>query len=134
MNKSLIVGNLTRDVQYFKTSSGISYARFTIAVTYKSKDNEETSFIPCIAWRQQADFLNQYANKGDKVSLEGRISTGSYDDKSTGKKVYTVDVTAERVELIGKTQKVEKKDSNDSGDDGFDIGSPVQIDPDDLPF
>lgn len=139
MNKSLIVGNLTRDVQYFKTQSGISYARFTVAETRKTKDSEITSFIPCIAWRQQADFLNQYAHKGDKVSIEGYITTGSYDDKTTGKKIYTFDVTVERVELIGRVQKTNNDESNGSKsnyveDDGFDIGGPITIDPDDLPF
>lgn len=105
MNIVTLVGNLTRDPQYFKTQSGISYAKFTVAVTKKYKDNEETSFISCVAWRQSADFLNSYAHKGSTVSVVGHITTGSYDDKTTGKKVYTTDVTVEEVNLIGKREE-----------------------------
>lgn len=113
INNVVLVGNLTRDVQYFKTQSGISYAKFTVATTKKYKDNEETSFISCVAWRQSADFLNQYAHKGSTVSVVGHITTGSYDDKTTGKKVYTTDVTVEEVQLIGKREEGSSKETKD---------------------
>ena len=113
MNTVQLVGNLTRDVQYFKTQSGISYAKFTVAVTEKYKDNEETAFISCVAWRGSADFLNQYAHKGSQVALVGHIVTGSYDDKTTGKKVYTTDVNVDKVNLIGGKQTQGKEQVED---------------------
>ena len=139
INRVILLGNLTRDPQYFKTQSGISYARFTVAVTKKYKDNEETAFISCIAWRQSADFLNQYAKQGSKVAVEGHIVTGSYDDKTTGKKVYTTDVQVDSVQLVGRTDaaKTENhKNDVDPGlnDDEFDTGSLIDISSDSLPF
>lgn len=156
INKVHLTGNLTRDPQYFKTQSGISYVRFTVASTKKFKDNEETAFVSCIVWRQTADYLNQYAKKGNTVVVEGHITTGSYDDKTTGKKVYTTDVTADIVLLMNGQRsnqdssqpKSSSKPSNSSdnvyGKDSmkfedteeidFNTGPLIDISSDDLPF
>ena len=154
INRVVLLGNLTKDPQYFKTQSGISYVRFTLAVNKKYGDKEETSFISCIAWRGAADYLNQYAKKGSMVAVEGHISTGSYDDKTTGKKVYTTDVTADSVRLINgpkepqdstQSQSNQSKsnsgysqssyqDNNDESDDDFNTGPLLDIDSDSLPF
>jgi single-strand DNA-binding protein len=135
INSVILIGNLTKDPQFFKTQSGISYARFTVATTKKYKDNEETAFISCIAWRQSADFLNQYAKKGNTISVEGHITTGSYDDKTTGKKIYTTDVTVDRVHLIGRSSNPTTQQTDSTVDElEFDTGSPISISSDDLPF
>lgn len=157
INRVIVVGNLTKDPQYFKTQSGISYARFTVAVNKKYGDKEEVSYIQCIAWRGAADYLNQYAKKGNTVAVEGHITTGSYDDKTTGKKVYTTDVTADNVKLLngsGSNQEASQpksssnsKSSNsndnvyggesmkyDTSDDDFNTGPLLDISSDDLPF
>lgn len=154
INRVVLIGNLTKDPQYFKTQSGISYARFTVATTKKYGQNEETAFIGCIAWRGAADYLNQYAKRGSLVAVEGHISTGSYDDKTTGKKVYTTDVTADNVKLINgpkepqdstQSQSSQSKsnsgysqssyqDNNDVSDDDFNTGPLLDISSDDLPF
>jgi single-strand DNA-binding protein len=135
VNSVILIGNLTKDPQFFKTQSGISYARFTVATTKKYKDNEETAFISCIAWRQSADFLNQYAKKGNTISVEGHITTGSYDDKTTGKKIYTTDVTVDRVHLIGRSSNPTTQQTDSTVDElEFDTGSPISISSDDLPF
>lgn len=133
INKVILLGNLTRDPQYFKTQSGISYARFTVAVTKKYGQNEETSFIGCIAWRQSADFLNQYARKGSKVAVEGHITTGSYEEK-TGKKVYTTDITADYVQLIGSKEQANEEHEHTKVESQFDTGPTLEVNSDDLPF
>lgn len=156
INRTILVGNLTRDPQYFKTQSGISYVRFTLAVNKKYGDKEETSFISCIAWRGSADYLNQYAKKGNTLAVEGHISTGSYDDKTTGKKVYTTDVVADSVMLMNgarssqESQQQPKKENKpkdtsnnvygndslkfDNDDVDFNNGPLIDISSDDLPF
>jgi single-strand DNA-binding protein len=135
INSVILIGNLTKDPQFFKTQSGISYARFTVATTKKYKDNEETAFISCIAWRQSADFLNQYAKKGNTISVEGHITTGSYDDKTTGKKIYTTDVTVDRVHLIGRSSNPTTQQTDSTVDElEFDTGSPIDISDSDLPY
>lgn len=52
INRVVLVGNLTKDPQYSKTQSGISLARFTVAINRRFGQNEETDFINCVAWRQ----------------------------------------------------------------------------------
>ena len=100
INKVVLVGNLTRDPQFTKTQSGISNVRFTLAINRRFGNKDEADFVSCVAWRQTADFVSQYAKKGQTVALEGHLTTGSYDDKATGKKIYTTDVTCDSVQLI----------------------------------
>lgn len=99
INNVVLVGRLTKEPELRKTQSGVSYLRFNVAVDRMKKD-DGADFISCAAWRQQADFLSQYASKGTMVGITGRITTGSYDDRETGKKVYTTDVTCERVCIL----------------------------------
>ena len=103
INKVVLVGRLTKEVELKKTQSNISYARFTVACQRKVKSKTEgtpdADFINCIAWNQSAEFLSKYAAKGSIVGVEGRITTGSYEGKNG--RVYTTDVTAESVRLIG---------------------------------
>jgi len=148
INRVVLVGNLTKDPQYSKTQSGISLARFTVAVNRRFGQNEETDFISCVAWRQTADFLSQYAKKGATVGVEGRISTRNYDDPNTGKKVYVTEVTADNVQLIGsrnpskETQPTQSAaaptgyfaDTATTSDDDFNTGPLLDISSDDLPF
>ncbi len=150
INKVVIVGNLTRDPDFSKTQSGISRARFTVAVNRRYGQNEEVAYISCIAWRQSADFIGQYGKKGNTVGVEGHITTGSYDDKATGKRVYTTDVTVDNVQLIGSRNQSDstqasapQKEQNyfadepvtpSNSDDDFDTGPLLDISSDDLPF
>jgi single-strand DNA-binding protein len=148
INRVVLVGNLTRDPQYSKTQSGISLARFSIAINRRYGQNEEVDYINCVAWRQSADFLNQYAKKGNTIAVEGRISTRNYDDPNTGKKVYVTEVTADNVQLIGSRQNRESAataptqgsnpgyfaDQSAASDEEFDTGPLLDISSDDLPF
>lgn len=162
INSVVLVGRLTKDVEVRKTNGGISVARFTVACDRRySKDpnNKQTDFISCIAWRQQADFLGQYARKGAMVGVEGRIQTGSY-DRQDGTKAYTTDVVCDSVQLLESKARSEQRAQQQSDpyansynnsydsftqpsysapqqsapavDDGF--GSGLDISNDDLPF
>lgn len=113
INKVVLVGNLTRDPQFIKTQSGISNVRFTLAINRRFSNKDEADFISCVAWRQTADFVSQYAKKGQTVALVGHLTTGSYDDKATGKKIYTTDVTCDSVQLINSkgNSKTPQKDN-----------------------
>ena len=108
INKVVLVGRITRDIDLRKTNSGLSVARFTVACnrvpsrsnTQQNGNNQSADFISCVAWRQSADYLASYATKGSIIGVEGHITTGSYDG-ADGRKVYTTEVTADRVTLIG---------------------------------
>ena len=102
INNVVLVGRLTKDIELRKTSSNISTCTFTLACNRKfsSGNNGPTAdFINCVAWRQSADFLAQYASKGAIVGVEGRITTRNYEGQNG--RVYVTEVTCDSVQLIG---------------------------------
>ena len=109
INRVVLVGRLTKDVEVRKTQTGLSVASFTVACdrrTSRSQDgNQQTAdFINCVAWRQPADFLGQYARKGALVGVEGRIQTRSF-DRQDGTKQYVTEVLCDNVNLLGSKGK-----------------------------
>lgn len=108
INNVVLVGRLTKDVEVKKTQSGLSVASFTIAcdrrLSQEQRNNNEQSadFISCVAWRGSADFLGNYAHKGDTVGVEGRIQTRNYD--RDGQKVYVTEIIANSVSILHSTQ------------------------------
>lgn len=101
MNKAILMGRLTRDPELKQTQSGVSVVKFTLAVErrFKNQNGErEADFISCVAWRQTAEFIAKYFNKGNKLGIVGSIQTGSYD--KDGQTVYTTDVVADEAYFI----------------------------------
>ncbi|MGM9917864.1 MAG: single-stranded DNA-binding protein, partial [Lactimicrobium massiliense] len=103
INRVVLVGRLTKDVEVRKTTTGLSVASFTVACDRRGQKNPDGSsqadFINCTAWRQSADFLGQYARKGAMVGVEGRIQTRSYDDQQ-GQRRYVTEVVCDNVSLL----------------------------------
>ena len=112
MNLVIITGNLASDPEKSVTESGMVAERFTIAVNrFKKKDGGDSAdFIRCTAFGDQADLVMHYLSKGRKAGVEGRIQTGSYTDKD-GKKVYTTDVIANRVEFLDSANTAKTQNS-----------------------
>lgn len=103
MNKVELIGRLTKTPELKTTASGIDYCNFTVAVNRRFKNangDYEADFINCVAWRQQADFICKYFNKGDMIGLVGSIQTRNY-DKDDGTKVYVTEVVVEEVHFCG---------------------------------
>ena len=104
MNNVVLMGRLTRDPDVRYSTQGdsqMAIARFTLAVDRRFKrngDDQNADFISCVAFGKTAEFVEKYVNKGTKLTLSGRIQTGSYTNKD-GQKVYTTDVVAENVEF-----------------------------------
>jgi len=111
MNVVILIGNLVRDPEKSVTGTGMTVARFTLAINRYSKKSgsDSADFIRVTAFEKQAELALQYLTKGRKVAVEGRIQTGDYTDKD-GKKVYTTDVIANRVEFL---------DRKEQGDGGY---------------
>ncbi|NQZ65702.1 MAG: single-stranded DNA-binding protein [Mycoplasmatales bacterium] len=108
MNKILIVGRLTRDPETQVTNSGIKYTRFTIAVSRQFGENQ-TDFIPIVAWRSQAEFVENYIKKGAMISVEGRFTSSSYLN-SENQQITRYEVTADRVEGLESKSQVEARE------------------------
>ena len=97
MNSVQILGNLTRDAEVRYTKSGKAVATFTVAAsnTYIDSNNEtkeQTAFINCVAWGKQGELLQQY-RKGNRLFVEGRLQTRSYETQD-GQKRYVTEVVA----------------------------------------
>ena len=88
INKTVLGGRLTADVEVKQTNSGIPVCSFTIAVTRKA-NREETDFINCVAWRNTAEFIGKFFSKGSSICVTGAIQTRSWTDQNGGKKYAT---------------------------------------------
>ena len=104
VNKVILVGNLGRDAETKFTPGGSSVTKFSVATTRRWKDQQsgewkdETNWSNVTLWR--AENLAPYLTKGKQVYVEGRLQTRSYEDKD-GKKVYSTEVVADEVILLG---------------------------------
>ncbi|WP_294408381.1 single-stranded DNA-binding protein [uncultured Ruminococcus sp.] len=104
LNKAIIMGRITHDLEVRQTQSGTAMLRFNVAVDRGySKQGEErkADFISCVAWGQRAEFIGKYFGKGRMIALVGSLRTGSYEDKN-GTKHYTTDLFAEDVSFTGE--------------------------------
>ena len=154
MNKAFLIGRLTRDPELRYSSSNTAVVNFSIAVDrqYTNKEGQrETDFIRIVAYNKQAENIKKYVTKGSLVAVDGRIQTGSYDDKD-GKRVYTTDIVADRVQFLDSknasnganvSEEVSPMDFQTSSspretnvsDDVFaDFGSSIEISDDDIAF
>lgn len=106
INKALICGRITKDLELKKTASGKSVLSFSIATNYKFKDTETTEFHNIVAWHKLAELIEKYLGKGDEVYIEGRIQTRSYE--KDGKKVYRTEIVAEQMQFGQKKKGSEK--------------------------
>ena len=112
INKVVIGGRTTKDLELRKTQSGISVCDFTVAVNGIKKDDPAT-FIDCVAFRSQAEFLTNYAKKGSSVVVFGRLDIQAYTDKE-GIKRKATKIIVDDVQLADTKQTEPKQ--NGTGD------------------
>lgn len=111
MNKVFLVGRLAADPQPYTTPAGITNSKITIATSDVRNENE-SYFFPCIAWRNNANFINNYLKKGDLVVIDGKLVRRSYVSKE-GKTVYITEIVIETIKPIGgKKANSEFHDNN----------------------
>lgn len=106
MNKVIIIGRLTADPELRQTQSGVSTCKFTIACNRKFADKNtgerQADFISCVAWRQTAEFISRYFNKGKMIVVEGSLRNNNYQDKNHPDVThYAMDVLVDNVEFAG---------------------------------
>lgn len=97
LNRTIIMGRLTRDPELRRTGSGIAVTSFSIAVDrdYTPQGQEkETDFFDCVAWRQTGEFIAKYFTKGRMITVDGKLQTRSWTDKD-GNKRKTVEIVAD---------------------------------------
>ncbi|MBQ8605095.1 MAG: single-stranded DNA-binding protein [Clostridia bacterium] len=108
LNKVILTGRLTATPELKTTTGGNSVTSFSIAVQrqFKSADgNYQTDFINIVAWRNTAEFITRYFEKGQLIAIVGSIQTRSYEDRN-GQKRTAFEVVAEEAQFVES-----KKDS-----------------------
>ena len=104
MNKVILLGNIANDVELKQSQNGKNLTRFRIACR---RSQNETDFIGCVAFDKTAELIAKHFTKGSRILVEGNIKTGSYDDQSTGKKVYTFDVYVSSIDFPEKAGQIQ---------------------------
>lgn len=102
MNKVLLTGRLSNKPFSGKTSSNIEYSRFTLVVPRQfqsSQENQVLDFIPCVAWRYNAEFANKYLDKGSLILVEGTFQSNKIVGKD-GNSNNTYSVNVDRIESL----------------------------------
>lgn len=117
LNKVLLAGNLTRDVELRHLSSGQAVAKIGLACnrrwrTPEGEQREETMFIDAEAWGKTAEFIGQYFSKGRPIFIEGRLKLDQWEDKETKAK------RTKHVIVIDNVQFVDSKPGGGEGGGG----------------
>ena len=107
-NKVIIGGRLTAAPELKQTPSGVSVTAFSIAVNRKGADSK-TDFIDVVAWRQTAEFISKYFEKGSSICIVGNLQKREWTDKN-GQKRYVTEVIADEACFVDS-----KSDSDSAG-------------------
>lgn len=110
INRSVLVGRLTRDVDLRYTANGTAVATFTVAVNRQftnANGEREADFINCVIWRKAAENFSNFTHKGSLVGIDGRIQTRNYENQQ-GQRIYVTEVVVENFALL------EPKSANDN--------------------
>lgn len=127
MNICALIGRTTRDPEVrYTAGTQMAVAKFTLAIDDGYGEKKRTNFIPVTVFGKAAEACEKYLTKGRLVGVEGKIQTGSYQNKE-GQTVYTTDVIASKVKFLEWVEK-----DGDSGKqpapDGFSVAD------EDIPF
>lgn len=162
LNRVILVGRLTKDPDLRYTPNGVAVATFTLAVNrpFANQGTREADFLNIVIWRKQAENVANYLRKGSLAGVDGRLQTRNYEGQD-GKRVYVTEVLAESVQFLeprnsGGEQRNSfnqqpvgagfgnqgSSNSGNQGNSGFtknddpfsNVGQPIDISDDDLPF
>jgi single-strand DNA-binding protein len=102
-NNTVLVGRITKALEMKTTTNGVNVLSFTLAINKKVKEKDQVSYISCVSFNKTAEILNQYADKGSLVLVDGELQSRSYE--KDGKTVYVTEVVVNRVVLLDNKQK-----------------------------
>lgn len=109
MNKVILIGRLSQDIELRYTNSNKAVASTTIAINRQKKE-DGADFINLVIWGKQAENLAKYQGKGSQIAVDGRIQNRSYED-SNGNKRYVTEVVAENIKFLD-SKKQENAQNN----------------------
>ena len=102
LNKVIIHGNISTEVELKQTNNGTSVCSFNVAVNRYSKDPTEAKadFFTVVAWQQKAEFVARNWSKGKPILICGRLENRAWTDKNGNKRIST-EIIAEEVSFVG---------------------------------
>ncbi len=102
MNRVILMGRLTADPELRQTPQGTAVTRFTIAVDrrFRREGGQQADFITCVAWRQTAEFICRFFQKGRMIAVEGQLQSRSWDGQD-GKRQYATEVIVDNAFFTG---------------------------------
>src|SRR5215469_15634832 len=121
VNKVLLLGNVGKDPEITSTNGGTLVAKLSLATTdrYKDKQGEwqdRTEWHNLVAYARGAEILRDYVKKGSKLYIEGKLTTRSWEDKDSGKKMYRTEIVVNDISLLSGSDAA-KPASNGNGAD-----------------
>lgn len=125
INRVVLVGRLTKDVDLRYTGSGTAVASFTVAVNrqFTNQNGErEADFVNCVAWRKTAETLANFTRKGSLIGLEGRIQTRSYENQQ-GQRVYVTEVVVDTFSMLESKSVNEQRQHTSPASNNYDGGA-----------
>ncbi len=135
LNRVVLIGRLTKDPELRYTPTGVAVANFTLAIdrNFKNAQGErEADFIPCVVYRQLAEFSANYLVKGKLTAAEGRIQVRTYTGQD-GQKRWVTEIVVESVHLLSPKDNTGDGNRSDSPSGIRSFGHEVNLD-DDIPF
>ena len=103
LNSCSFIGNVGKDVESRSLDGGKMVVSFTLAVSEKYKDNENTTWINCVAFGKLAEIINKYVNKGDQLYVNGRLNNRQYEKDGVTK--YFTEVVLNDMVMLGSKKK-----------------------------
>ena len=106
VNKSILLGNVGKDPEIRSTNGGTLIASFSLATQDRVKDGQgnwqdKTEWHNIVTFNRTAEIVRDYVKKGDRLYIEGKIQTRSWDDKDSGQKRYRTEILAFDLTLLG---------------------------------
>ena len=137
VNSVCLLGHVGKEPDVRNLDSGVAVANFTLATTekgYKTRDGKEiqdrTEWHSIVMWNKLAEIAEKYVHKGDKLYIEGKIRTRSYDAQD-GSKRYVTEIFADSMEMLSSKNKEAEKQTENNTDSNKQENIPPT---DDLPF
>ena len=132
MNSIALTGRLVRDPETRSGANG-TISRITLAVK-RPGAKDITDFIPCVAFEKTAEILSRYTKKGSFIGIQGKMVSGSYQNKD-GQTVYTIELYADRITFEGGGKKAVAESADKKNVNGGDYTPPgFETLEEDIPF
>lgn len=133
LNKITLQGRMTKDVELRRTQSGTPVASFTLAWSETINNKEQKLFLPCVAWKNNAEFASRYFSKGSEVIAEGKLTSRKWQDRE-GNNRESIELIVDRLHFCGPKRETVGDYGNQAPEYSEPQGLAEIADDGDLPF